>query len=382
MSILPFCFYFVWRLCRRNKWLDVLGLTVAAAALVLTHLPLTVIGAIAIATYSLLLLERGRIIKTLGMLAIAGIGAGALTAVYWARMLPELSWINHSLPAYFSGDFDYRANFLLVPAHFLDIANDPRSLWFADLMLISLLVVVLPAGIFLIREKIGKDIKAMALVMGLAVFMTTPLSYLLWRNFGFLQRLQFPWRWLSVFSVFAAVLSSIGVVRAQTALKQKTHLVGVITLTGAVLLFVFTGVFVIRGAVYLNRAEVNSQMQNTGSADACQCWWPVWAKPSALEQTEKVLAGDRTVQIDTWTPTRKIFTISPGRSSTAELATFYYPRWKARVNGIEVPTMPTADGKLSIADLPPEAVRAEVTFEERFFLDLHDLPAALEMRPR
>ena len=57
-AIIPFCFLFLTRVCRKkDKW-SVLGLSVAYAVLILTHLPLTVIGSLALGAYSLLLLRK------------------------------------------------------------------------------------------------------------------------------------------------------------------------------------------------------------------------------------------------------------------------------------------------------------------------------------
>src|SRR5215204_167774 len=57
-AILPFSFYFVVRVCRRGKASDVIGLAVSFAALVLTHLPLTVIGSLCLGIYALTHLRR------------------------------------------------------------------------------------------------------------------------------------------------------------------------------------------------------------------------------------------------------------------------------------------------------------------------------------
>ena len=45
---------------------------------------------------------------------------------------------------YFSTTWDYSANFLLVPGHWLNFGDDVLNLWFADLMLIVSLLTVVP----------------------------------------------------------------------------------------------------------------------------------------------------------------------------------------------------------------------------------------------
>src|SRR3989441_3381804 len=52
-SILPFAFAFVERICRKKSKFDVFGLAGAYGLLILTHLPLTVIGSLSLALYAL-----------------------------------------------------------------------------------------------------------------------------------------------------------------------------------------------------------------------------------------------------------------------------------------------------------------------------------------
>src|SRR2546429_2617245 len=57
-SILPFAFAFVERLCRKPRAFDIAGLGAAYALLILTNLPLAVIGSVSPAVHSLRRIER------------------------------------------------------------------------------------------------------------------------------------------------------------------------------------------------------------------------------------------------------------------------------------------------------------------------------------
>src|SRR5215831_10982998 len=57
-AVLPFAFLFTERVCRHRRAQDIAGLATSYALLVLTHLPLAVIGSIALAFYALLRLDR------------------------------------------------------------------------------------------------------------------------------------------------------------------------------------------------------------------------------------------------------------------------------------------------------------------------------------
>src|ERR1051325_3685400 len=111
-AILPFAFLFTERVCRQRRPRDVAGLAVFYALLVLTHLPLAVMGSIAIAFYALLRIDKKawrRSIAALGVSAFLGLAA---SACYWLTMIIELKWI-------YGNDIDpepginYRDNFVL-----------------------------------------------------------------------------------------------------------------------------------------------------------------------------------------------------------------------------------------------------------------------------
>ncbi|MFS8086534.1 MAG: 6-pyruvoyl-tetrahydropterin synthase-related protein, partial [Acidobacteriota bacterium] len=92
-SILPFAFAFVERICRKRSIGDLCGLAVSIALLILTHLPLAVIGSISLGLYAALRLERKRILSTIAHL-VGGVLLGlAASAFFWATMLAELPWI-------------------------------------------------------------------------------------------------------------------------------------------------------------------------------------------------------------------------------------------------------------------------------------------------
>ena len=69
-SLLPFAFCFVERINRRKSIFDIVGLAAAYAVLVLTHLPIAMIGSIALVIYALVRIERKSFASTIARLAI------------------------------------------------------------------------------------------------------------------------------------------------------------------------------------------------------------------------------------------------------------------------------------------------------------------------
>jgi hypothetical protein len=370
-AVIPFCFLFVTRVCRKTEKADVLGLAVAYAFLILMHLPLTIICSVVLGIYALILLPRERIFSTLFKLSLAVISALVLTAFYWLRLVTEMDWVKHSTPKYFSGTWDYQTNFLLQIENIVNFQDDVLNLWLADLMLLSIVLISIPSFIFLIKSKFtaSKLVPAMFAVLVFSIFMTTPLSNFVWANLPFLQKVQFPWRWLGVVSLFGAIFASIGIIRLSETLKNSRNILLPIGVGAIFLVFVFTSAFIVKGAVYNSRQEFNRQLNTLESAESFDCWWTIWAEKSAFNQKEKVAVPNREVKIQTWSDTDRIFTVSAGEAQTVTVATFYYPHWKAFVNEQIAEISPTSSGTISFV-IPAEESKVRLFFEEPGFIQI------------
>jgi 4-amino-4-deoxy-L-arabinose transferase-like glycosyltransferase len=362
-AVLPFCFLYLHRTMVRLSLKNALLLAVSTSLLVLTHLPLTLIGGIAMAVYAVCLIDRERLVRQLGSLALVGLLTAAMTAFYWPRWLPELAWITHNTDKYFSTTWDYRSNFLLLPTHWTNLSEDVLNLWFADLMLIVGVVIALPAAILVLRgrEK-WRPLLPLLIMVALAALMTTPLTEPLWNKLSFLQKTQFPWRWLAVVSMFAAVLGAVGITRGLDESREKNVLVpGLVALSLASLAFM--SVLIGRTPIYITHSELKHEISTFDDSTGCDCWWPVWAKTAAFTQKADVIASGRDVTIKTWSPGERVFVVAPGAATTAMIKTWYYPRWMANVNGGAVEAHSDENGALTI-DIPPDTADVSVRFVE------------------
>ncbi len=89
----------------------------------------------------------------------------------------------------------------------------------------------------------------------------------------------------------------------------------------------------------------------------CACWWTVWAKEKAFENKEKVSAGDRSVRIEEWKNETRKFVVEAGNTIDVRVATFYYPYWKAKINGEKAEIKMGAEGEILI---PVKGEKSEV----------------------
>jgi hypothetical protein len=197
--------------------------------------------------------------------------------------------------------------------------------------------------------------------------MTSWMSLSLWNWFPFLQKIQFPWRWLGVASLAGAIIFVFGI----TEIRERWPSFGRPVAYGAVLilltLFVFNISQQILPSAPLSREVFASQLETIDSKEGCSCWWPTWAKEGALQVGERVTAGSRVVEVREWEKTTRQFTVAAGAASSVKLATFYYPHWKATINVNSIPVEMDEQGAIMV-NVPANRADVSIHFEEPWFL--------------
>src|ERR1041385_5203058 len=206
-AVLPFAFMFVERICRRRQATDIAGLAASYALLVLTHLPLAVIGSLALLGYALIRLEKkdwAAIIPRLASSVILGLGA---TVFFWGMMLTELSWIKGSSIAP-NPYYDYRMNFVFSRSSLTNLNN-----WYANLLGLGMIGFLLPAFLLTLRlfRSRERGVKSLIVVSFASLLMATPLSYPLWKVVPKLSEVQFPWRWLAITSLTGSIWLALSI---------------------------------------------------------------------------------------------------------------------------------------------------------------------------
>lgn len=371
-AILPFCFAFLTRVLEREKKSDILGLAAAYAVLVLTHLPTTIIGSLSIAVFSILLLKKEILLRQIARVT-AGIGLGlAASSFYWVGMVSEMGWLNHATDKYSSGHYYFGNRFF--PTYFHAITTDFRAnSLLSDILLVLCLLFLASAIVYLFYRKTknaegGREslVYRVVLPLGLfAFFMITPLSYPLWKILSPLQKIQFPMRWMGVVSICGAIVTAASVhfLLKGNFLKKRSW---------AYIAVIFPAIFLISNFIYVwhpsafvpvEREEFENSMRELPDRQNYEFWWSVWSKKEALEVKEKILVENRQANVTDWQPEKRSFTVEAGTSSVARIATFYYPRWQATVNGAAVEIEKDENGVL-LVPLPAERSTVEIEFRE------------------
>jgi len=363
-AVLPFTFLFVERVCKYRRPKDVAGLAAAYGLLVLTNLPLAVIGSIALALYALLRIEKSKVARTISALGIsAGLGLAA-SACYWTTMIFELKWI-HGNDLNPEPGISYSNNFVLST-----FSPDSLGVWWMNILLLSSAAMFWPAAVLASRTarqynlKIqGKALIALVAILAMTLFMATPLSRPVWDSVHLLQETQFPWRWFSISSIAASLLLALSVPFWTQVMKTRKRPLVMFAIGTVAISFAFSFAHIIREARWLTPAQFEQTLSDIRGSASIPFWLPIWAHAPLPEMNALVEAGDRNIKIESWTPEKRVFHIDRGNATVARVKTFFYPLWAATAAGRVLPTSPDEHGALLIA-VPPEGVSVQLDLRE------------------
>lgn len=371
-AVLPFCFAFLTRILDGEKKSDILGLAVAFTLLVLTHIPTTLIGSLSLAFYALLFV-RGKNFWRGALKAGAAGGLGiAASAYFWLPMISEMSWLNHASDRYSTGHYGFANRFFPLYFHALPTDN-PKNFLQSDVMIFLCLLFLVSAVVFLIypnrtsgETSSGSPLLRKILPLGLFGFlMLTPVSTPIWKMLPPLQKTQFPLRWMAIVSMCGSIVLA-GVIHfllREKLLNQRTW--SYIVTIFACVIFLYNCIYVWDPGAFIPiaRDKFQTQMQALPAERNNTFWWSIWSNEHALKNKEKVLAEGRPASITEWQPEVRTFFLVEGAPVNVRIATFYYPYWKAEVNGRRVEVGMDDNGAILIP-LSAERSSVKLFFEE------------------
>lgn len=367
-AILPFCFLFVTRICRRGHLPDVLSLAISFGLLVFTHLPLTIIGSLALFIYVLVSIKF-KVFSAPSYKLLAGVILGlAASSFQWVKVITEMKWVNHTASNYSQiGSYDYRQNFLFSFPYLYGFETDSRNLWLLDSSVLITFLLTVPLVILFFRRAetvVKQKLFGILIVSGSAVFMASVASRPVYDLIVPLQKIQFPWRWLSIVSISLAIFSAAGFEYLGELWKNRKQRPIFYLITGGLLIgLTFTCSQIIRQAVYLPRQEFTEMSKKFASAPNYECWLPIWSTKDTQNNNAKISVGERKVNLSEWTAKNIEFDVAKGAETTARLALFYYPHWQATANGNPIETFPVPDGAMAFS-VPPGDSNIKIVFSE------------------
>ncbi len=371
-GILPFCFLFSTRIIRRGRLADVLGFSISCSLLILTNIPVSIIGMIGLALYSVLMMDWKRPRKTIFNFSASLVLIILSTAFHWLRIVTEIAWVKHNSPQFSAmGFYDYKKN--LFPMFYS--AGEKyyeKMLWHLDITIIFTILLLVPVALFLVLNfksihdfgtSTQKSFVAITVVGFFACFMMSSASDYLWKSLSFLQKLQFPWRFLSLASLVGVMSFCLALRTFASHYPTFKRQIGysALVLIVAILLFDITQNVVMSAP--LSRAMFDGKLVKMGQEEGCRCWWPVWATASASGFREKILAGTRESRATRWESEIREFAVEKGEPQSLRVATFYHPHWRADVNGFPAEVVNADDGTILIP-VGANAAHVKLYFEE------------------
>lgn len=352
-SVLPFIFLSVERIIRGSSWRAATGLGLSLALLILSHVPLTVMGTMAISVYILV-----RFTKSFSLASLYRLGAGALLGIamscfYWLPVMRELRWKYPSGMG--QGEwFDYRNQFLF------QMHSNEVSTFSLPLLTGAMALMAAPA-VLLICKKTQNSL-APAAVAVMSFIMTTSLSKPLWDALPPLQETQFPWRWLAVTSVCLPVLTAMGMPEVVSLWRTRRRPVALVLFGAVVIGLSFTVLQVIGGATPQDYVTFSRRLNKLPVSKANIDFLPIWATdPPPMKTPAEV--NNRSVSIVEWSAEKRVIWVAAGQEEDVRLRTFYYPYWTATAEGRRLPTRHAKDGALLVT-VPSQTTTVTIQFAE------------------
>jgi hypothetical protein len=328
-----------------------------------------------------------RIPRSLWLIGAALLLALGVSAFFWLPAFFEKQWVKIHL-AYTPAGMNYHYNFLSLgellspptPVH-TSLMNPapPRSLGLVQLA--PALLVMLGWWSLKDREK-RFNVLFFSLVLISLIFMVLPQSVAVWDHLPLLEYVQFPWRFLGLASLAAALLAGAAI-RLLSDLVRAVLPSFIIMLAVEALVIAFSLPWLYprycsttEGLSIARLAGLERGLGVIGTTSAGE-YLPIWVKEVPSESNMEAmyrsgapierlepssLPGGAEVTSAEYGLTSADILIESPLPFRAVFNTFYFPGWRAYVDGKRVPIVPTEPyGLISF-----EVLAGERTIEVRF----------------
>ncbi len=312
-----------------------------------------------------------------------------LSACFWLPAFFEKQWVKIHL-AYTPAGMNYRYNFLSLgellsppsPVH-TSLMNPapPRSLGLVQLALALLAM----AGWWSLKDREKRfNVVFFSLVLISLVFMVLPQSVAVWDHLPLLEYVQFPFRFLGIASLAAALLAG-ATVHLITDRVRTTLPFFAIVLVVEVLIITFSlpwlyprYCYTTDGLSIANLAQLERSLGVIGATSAGE-YLPIWVKEvptesgletmyrsgAPIERLEpSSLPEEAVVKSTKYGLTSADILIETPQPFRAVFNTFYFPGWRVYVDGQQAPIVPTEPYGLISFEVPTGETNLQVRFQD------------------
>lgn len=359
-----------------TKWQ--IGLAFTWIAIALTHTPSLLLCAIVWFFWILFLLPKYSSKSIVGVIIATGLGWG-MASLYLLPAIFEKSFVSvKNMKEVYGG---YKANLfwtpLPFPEHILKITHQMQNIFVHQALAIIVLAVIV---LFFSRHnlKTQKDIKRWLVLAIALTFMMSYFSMPIWQSSSTLQMVQFPWRFLQIFSFVGAVILAMAM---DTILKLKPQfrfILSLVVLSILLINFKYSyklsrglpgihnpGRGIIPNVEYFKTALNNpydNQLIDVVEYRPILKYTDSAPTPKIGQPQTSLVDGKATINVKYWDAYQKILDITAQTVSTIKLRTYYFPAWHLYVNDKLNKIDVAQDGTMQV-ELQPGKYKLEFCYQ-------------------
>jgi len=361
-GVIPELFAFAWfpliLLSMRKMFVDrepsSLAYTgLAYAGLIITHLVSSFMFTFIMVGYGvyLSLSEKKKGILRLLCAILLGLG---LSSIYLIPVIFERTFVHIEFIKFHY----YRDYFLLLLRHLIDGG------FYTILHGILIMEAAFLIFSFLLLKKKFIDARNVFFIflLFMSLFLTTPLSSLLWKHVPEFSNLQFPWRWLTFSGLSVSILAGNMIGNFKGELKKASILI----LLPLLILSLIMIPLIIQVSFFIDK-EIDNWRTHSNIFSPRE-YRPIWIKDynKMLPPTEKVtiLSGNGSIDIIEWESNKRLLSTDGNTDLRLKLSTFYYPGWTARIDGIYSGIIVERETGSMLIEVPEGRHKVEFIFED------------------
>jgi len=358
-GVLPELSAFIWfplilllmqKIFTDRKSSSIVFLSFAYAGLTMTHLVSSFMFTFVMIGYGLYLSFTEKKSGTFRMFCAMALGIG-LSSIYLMPVIFERGFTHMEFIKF----FNYKDCFLFLKG------NLGEGLFYPILHGIVIFeIAFLILSFWIIRRKLtNANNSFFVFLLFASLFLTTPLSILIWRYIPEFSNLQFPWRWLIFSGLSVSIIAGNLIGNFKGEVQKATSI-----LVSPLLIM---SIFLILHVSFFKSGEINYWRSHSGLFSPVE-YRPLWLKDfkKVLPAAERVsiLNGNGSVDIGDWKSNQRLLSTNSKTSLMLKFSTFYYPGWIAKIDYKQSDIIIEKDTGSMLLEVPEGRHKIELIFKD------------------
>jgi len=366
---------FTYRFMKEGRIINILYAGICFSGLILTHLISAYMFTFVVAGFVLFMTIAKRDLKGLITFPLMIIVGSLLSSAYILPLLYEKHFLN--LGTFIDTSDFYYANFFIFPD--LTGLQPSNFFWpvYYNQFAFNIILICILTALFLnqfvrlkrIKNNENADVVSRYFVLTalITIFLLFGASTFLWELIPFFKYIQFPFRWLSITAFSVAFLSAVKFQRMEQSFSTKKEWI-----SNAVSSFIILLICILPSFKYITLAPVFTEQELIPSKTV---YWTLEHLPADidLEKLEKdgslenrvgIVKGEGKVEIADWKAESRMIKIKAIQPLTARIRTFYFPGWKAYIDGNQTEIKREDGSGAMLVNIPEGDYELKLVFED------------------